>query len=103
MDSNFDGVARLFGNPETGVAAKLYSQIQERLADGAAIDTRNETLKAEQKALVKKKDDIDVRMQIVAQTYLKQFTRLDTLLSSLSATSAYLSQQIDSLPGWAPK
>jgi flagellar capping protein FliD len=33
---------------------------------------------------------------------MKQFTRLDTLLSSLSATSAYLSQQIDSLPSWSP-
>jgi flagellar capping protein FliD len=36
-------------------------------------------------------------MQIVQQTYLKQFTRLDTLLSSLSTTSAYLSQQIEAL------
>jgi flagellar hook-associated protein 2 len=103
LDSNFDGVARLFGSPETGVAAKLYNQIEDRLADGAAIDTRNKTLQAEQKALTKKKGDIDIRMSIVQQTYLKQFTRLDTLLSSLSATSAYLSQQIDSLPGWSSK
>ena len=45
----------------------------------------------------KKADDINTRMQIVQQTYLKQFTRLDTLLSSLSSTSAYLSQQIEAL------
>ncbi|WP_129775132.1 flagellar filament capping protein FliD [Peristeroidobacter soli] len=102
LSSDFDGVARLFGNAETGVAAKLYSQITDRLANGAAIDTRNKALQAEQKALTKKKDDIDLRMQIVQQTYLKQFTRLDTLLSSLSSTSAYLSQQIDSLPSWSP-
>lgn len=101
LDSNFDGVARMFGNPETGVAAKLYAQIEDRLADGAAIDTRNKALQAEQRELTKKKDDIDIRMQIVKQTYMKQFTRLDTLLSSLSATSAYLGQQIDSLPSWS--
>lgn len=32
---------------------------------------------------------------------MKQFTRLDTLLSNLSSTSAYLSQQISSLPKWS--
>ena len=103
LANDFDGVARLFGNPQTGVAAKLHAQISDHLADGAAIDSRSKSLQDEQRALTKKKDDIDVRMAIVRQTYMKQFTRLDTLLSSLSATSAYLSQQIDSLPGWSTK
>jgi len=101
LAGDFDGVARLFGNAQTGVAARLHAQITDRLADGAAIDTRNKSLQDEQRALTKKKDDIDIRMAIVKQTYMKQFTRLDTLLSSLSATSAYLSQQIDSLPKWS--
>lgn len=102
LANNFDGVSRLFGNAETGVAAKLHSQIADRIADGAGIDTRNDSLQKELKALEKKKTDIDLRMTMVQQTYLKQFTRLDTLLSSLSATSAYLSQQIESLPSWSP-
>jgi flagellar hook-associated protein 2 len=97
LANNFDGVARLFGTEDTGVAARLYDQISARLADGAGIDVRNESLQAEQRSLQKKADDINARMQIVQQTYLKQFTRLDTLLSSLSSTSAYLSQQIDAL------
>jgi flagellar hook-associated protein 2 len=97
LANNFDGVARLFGTESTGVAARLHGQITARLADGAGIDLRNDSLQAEQRALQKKADDINVRMQIVQQTYLKQFTRLDTLLSSLSSTSAYLSQQIEAL------
>jgi flagellar hook-associated protein 2 len=101
LSNNFDGVSRLFGAAETGVAARLHKQIEDRLADGAGIDLRNESLQAEQRALQKKKDDIEVRMAMVQQTYLAQFTRLDTLLSSLSATSAYLAQQIDSLPKWS--
>jgi flagellar hook-associated protein 2 len=101
LAGNFDGVSRLFGNAETGVAARLHKQIGERLADGAGIDTRNESLVSERRTLEKKKTDIDLRMSIVQETYRKQFTRLDTLLSSLSATSAYLSQQIDSLPSWS--
>ena len=97
LANNFDGVARLFGTEDTGVAARLYDQITDRLADGAGIDLRNDSLQAEQRALQKKADDVNARMQIVQQTYLKQFTRLDTLLSSLSSTSAYLSQQIEAL------
>ena len=97
LANNFDAVSRLFGTEDTGVAARLYDQIGDRLADGAGIDTRNEGLQAQQRALQKKAADINARMQIVQQTYLKQFTRLDTLLSGLSSTSAYLSQQIEAL------
>lgn len=101
MSSNFDGVSRLFGSEGTGVATKLHKQITDRLADGGGIDTRSDSLQSERRALEKKKTDIDLRMTMVAETYRKQFTRLDTLLSSLSATSAYLAQQIDSLPSWS--
>lgn len=97
LANNFDSVARLFGTSETGVAARLYDQISARLADGAGIDSRNESLQAEQRALQKKADDINVRMQTVQQAYLRQFTTLDTLLSTLSSTSAFLSQQITAL------
>ena len=97
LNGNFDSVARLFGTANTGVAARLYDQVTARLADGAGIDQRNDSLQAEQRVLAKKTADINTRMQIVQQAYLKQFTRLDTLLSSLSSTSAYLSQQIEAL------
>lgn len=101
LNGNFDAVARLFGTENTGVAAKLYTQIGERLADGAGIDQRTDSLQAQKRALEKKSADIESRMAIVRQAYMKQFTALDTLLSSLSATSAYLAQQIDSLPKWS--
>jgi len=97
LANNFDSVARLFGTEDTGVAARLYDQISARLADGAGIDLRNESLQAEQRSLQKRADDINVRMQTVQQAYLKQFTALDTLLSTLSSTSAFLSQQIEAL------
>ncbi|HEY0942770.1 MAG TPA: flagellar filament capping protein FliD [Steroidobacter sp.] len=101
LDNHFDAVSRLFGTEETGVAARLYTQIGDRLADGAALDTRTDSLQAQKRALEKKAADNEVRMNLVRQAYLKQFTALDTLLSSLSATSAYLGQQIDSLPKWS--
>jgi len=42
-------------------------------------------------------------MAQVQAAYLKQFTALDTLLSSLQTTSSYLTQQIDNLPSLSPR
>jgi flagellar hook-associated protein 2 len=97
LNTNFDSVSRLFGTEETGVAARLHTQITARLADGAGIDLRNDSLQAQQRVLAKKTADIQTRMTILQQTYLKQFTTLDTLLSNLSATSSFLSQQLEAL------
>jgi flagellar hook-associated protein 2 len=96
LGSNFEAVSKLFGSEE-GVAARLYDQLGARLDDGGALDVRSENLVKEQKTLQKRLEDVNVRMQIVQQAYMKQFTRLDTLLSSLQSTSAFLSQQIESL------
>lgn len=96
LSSDFDAVSKLFGSAD-GVAATLHEKIGTRLEDGGGIDARNESLLKEQRTIEKRKADIDVRMQIVAKTYLKQFTALDSLLSSLQTTSAFLSQQIESM------
>lgn len=96
LSSNFEAVSKLFGSTD-GIAAKLYSRVDERLKTGGAIDTRSKSLTDQQRTLTKRKDDLDARMQVVQQRYLAQFTRLDTLLSQLQVTSSYMSQQIESL------
>ena len=96
MTTNFEAVGKLFGS-EDGVGARLFSQVEDRLKSGGAIDTRSDNLVAEQKSLEKRQDDVDARMAVMQAAYLRQFTRLDTLLSSLQVTSSYMSQQIESL------
>jgi flagellar hook-associated protein 2 len=96
LTSNFDGVANLFGS-ENGVAAKLFSQVDERLKTGGAVESRSKNLIEQQKDLADRKDTVDSRMQVALQRYIKQFTALDTLLSSLQTTSSYLSQQLEQL------
>jgi flagellar hook-associated protein 2 len=96
LGTNFESVGKLFGS-EDGIARKLFAQIDARLKTGGALDTRNKTLTDQQRAIEKRKDDLDVRMAAVQQNYLQQFTRLDTLLSQLQVTSSYLTQQIESL------
>jgi flagellar hook-associated protein 2 len=96
LDGNFESVGKLFGS-EQGIGAKLFSQMEERLKTDGALDSRSKTLVEQQKTIEDRKDNIDVRMQAVQTRYLAQFTRLDTLLSSLQTTSSYLTQQIESL------
>lgn len=97
LDSNFGAVGRLF-NAEDGIAVRLFSQVDGQLKTGGAIENRNKNLVDQQRALTYRKDQLDARMEVVRQRYLAQFTRLDTLLSSLQVTSAYMAQQIDALP-----
>lgn len=96
LSNNFEAVSRLFGSDE-GIAKRLFTAADERLKTGGALDIRSDTLADQQRALEKRKDDLDVRMAAVQRSYLQQFTRLDTLLSSLQVTSSYLTQQIESL------
>lgn len=96
LSGNFDAVGKLFGS-DSGVAARMFKQVDDRLKDGGTIDSRNKNLVAAQKDISKRKDDLDARMKVLQDSYIQQFTKLDTLLSSLQVTSTYLSQQIDSL------
>jgi len=96
LGSGFDSVAALFGS-EDGVAAKLFSQVDERLKSGGAVDTRSKNLIEQQRDLAERQDAIDTRMQVALQRYIRQFTALDTLLSSLQTTSSYLTQQLEQL------
>lgn len=96
LTGNFDAVAALFGS-ENGVAAKLFTQVDERLKTGGAVDTRSKNLVEQQKDLEERQDTVDARMQVALQRYIRQFTALDTLLSSLQTTSSYLTQQLDQL------
>jgi flagellar hook-associated protein 2 len=96
LTTNFDGVSQLFGS-SGGVAAHLYTQVDQRLAANAGLQSRSDTLVQEQKNIAQRQSDLNDRMDVLLKSYVQQFTSLDTLLSSLSTTSSFLTQQIDSL------
>jgi flagellar hook-associated protein 2 len=93
LDGNFDEVAKLFGG-ENGVATRLSNAITPRLAAEAEIDVRSKRLNQKSVDLQKQQAALEVRMAAVEARYRKQFTALDSLLSKLSSTSSFLSQQL---------
>jgi flagellar hook-associated protein 2 len=97
LSADPDAVAQLFGS-ENGVAARLYAQVDARLATNSDLDTRNTTLKRQLDDVSRDKEALALRMEQIEARYRKQFTALDSLLSQLQTTSSYLSQQLASVP-----
>ena len=97
LETDPQGVAELFGS-EGGVAARLFTQLEDRLATEGDIEGRNTRLKGELKDIERDKEAFNLRMAQVETRLRKQFTALDSLLSQMQSTSSYLTQQLASLP-----
>jgi flagellar hook-associated protein 2 len=85
-----------------GVAANLNTQITQALATGGSIDSRSKTLVKQSNALHQQTTDLDTQITSLTASLTQQYAALNTLLSSLQTTSAYLTQQFAALPQ-APK
>lgn len=97
LQSDFDAVSEIFASAN-GVAARLYTQVEARLASTGAIESRTSGLNDNLKQIAKDREALDLRMAQIEARYLKQFTALDALLSQLQSTSSYLAQQLANLP-----
>ncbi len=98
LQTNFDAVSEVFGS-ENGIAARLDKVISPHLAGDGDIALRNQALDKRSKTLTKDLETLDTRMKALEDRYMKQFTSLDTLLSSMQNTSTYLTQQLGNLNG----
>jgi flagellar hook-associated protein 2 len=96
LDADPNAVANLFGS-EDGVAARLYTKLEQRLATNGDIETRTSQLNKEVKDISKRKEDLQYRMEQIEARYRKQFTALDSLLMSMQSTSTYLAQQLEAI------
>jgi flagellar hook-associated protein 2 len=96
LNSNFDGVAKLFGS-ETGVASRMSTALTARLATSGEIESRNKTLTARTAELSKQQVALEARMAKVEARYRAQFSNLDSMLSKLQSTSSFLTQQLSSI------
>ncbi len=97
LDTDPDAVAHLFGS-ENGVAARLFAQVEARLASGSDLDSRNTSLKRDVDQIGRDKEALALRMEQIEARYRRQFTALDSLLSQLQTTSSYLAQQLANVP-----
>ncbi|HSH71469.1 MAG TPA: flagellar filament capping protein FliD [Methylophilaceae bacterium] len=77
-----------------GYAAQLNNLITNLLSDEGIVASRTDGINSSIKRLDKQAESIEVRLAAIEARYRAQFTKLDTLLSSMSTTSTFLTQQI---------
>ncbi len=80
-----------------GYAARLDGLLQGLLGSDGAIASRTTGINATIKDLDRQRDVLDRRLADIETRYRKQFTDLDTLMSSMTATSTFLTQQLQQL------
>ena len=80
-----------------GVAERLVRMIDEVFA--GTINARTSGLEASIKGVAARRDAFEVRMTKVEANLRKQFVALDRMMSSMTNTSNFLTQQLASLPG----
>ncbi|MEL0027297.1 MAG: flagellar filament capping protein FliD [Perlucidibaca sp.] len=96
LDSGFDDVARLFSG-DNGLAARISSSLDRYTSSDGSLQSRTDSLKAQAKSISDQQDALDLRMSMLQSRYMAQFTALDSLMSGLSNTSSFLTQQLANL------
>jgi flagellar hook-associated protein 2 len=85
----------------TGLASKIDSAIEAMIEDDGLISNRTDGLETSMKYLDRQKDQLNLRLEQIEARYRRQFTALDTLMSSMNTTSSYLAQQLANLPTYS--
>lgn len=99
MNDDFNSFVNLFAAEGEGYAARLESLADGWLANDGLIDAREDGLKTQLDRLEDDELRLEARLEIVETRIRAQFTALDSLISQLSNTGDFLTQQLASLPG----
>jgi flagellar hook-associated protein 2 len=83
----------------SGYASRLDGLLKGLLGTDGVIASRTSGIAATIKDLDRQREVLDRRLAQIEQRYRDQFSALDTLISSLTATSNFLTQQLAQLPG----
>ncbi|MFZ5655923.1 MAG: flagellar filament capping protein FliD [Pseudomonadota bacterium] len=86
--------ARLFGTESASLAKRVETMFDTVLASDGALTARSEGLDRRTRTLTKERADLDLRMKAVETRYRAQFTALDTLMTRLNSSMAFLQQQL---------
>lgn len=97
LQSDFAGVAALFTDSTNGIAVRLDSIMDEYLQSGGILESQTDNLNNQLSGMKDKESRLEARLDLIQNRYIKQFSALDTLVSSLQATSTFLTQHLTSI------
>jgi len=98
IDTDFAGMAELFANDDQGYLFRVDTLISNMVQANGLIDIRQDGLNSRIDRVDQRISDMEYRLDLRQQRLLTQFSTLDALMGQLQGTSAFLSQQLATLP-----
>lgn len=98
LNNNFDELGSLFAS-DNGLANSLDNILEAYVGTAGIIEGKTDGIQSSIDDITDQREALDRRLQSLQTRYLTQFTALDTLISSLTTTSNFLSTQLANLPG----
>lgn len=111
LSEDFEKVAFIFGNEETGYAAR-FEQAARQLTSDTVIDgqiakglisTRRSGLTAQIGRIDDRIAATDMRLELMEARLYKQFNAVDAMTANFNSTGNYIAQQMENLPGYTRK
>lgn len=102
VTSNLDSVSELFSDDDQGFAFRLSELLDNMLDDDGLLDAREDGINAQIESTQDAATSFTERLELIEARYRSQYAALDTLMSSLTATSSYLDQQLSVLANLIP-
>lgn len=99
LDTDMDSVAALFGDATDGVAVRLEAFADQLAGVDGMLTSREEGLNSRMSSLRDQESRWEIRVLDIEARYKKQFAAMDMSVSSMQATSSYLSSQLVGLMG----
>lgn len=98
LETDFNGVAELFGNDDQGYAFRMRDIADGILQTNGLIDARQDGINDRISSIDNRIDSFNRRLEITEDRYRKQFSALDGLVAELTKTGNFLTQQLAALP-----
>jgi flagellar hook-associated protein 2 len=97
LNSDFNSFVSLFAADGEGFAARFESLAGSWLENDGLVNAREDGLESQVRRIDDDKIRLEARIDIIEARLRSQYSALDTLVSQLSSTGSFLSQQLASL------
>ena len=82
-----------------GLASKIDGLLSAFQSDDGQLNAKTDSIADQIESITEQRENLIKRVAEIEERYRRQFSALDVLISQLNATSSFLQQQLDSLPG----
>jgi flagellar hook-associated protein 2 len=100
LAQDYAGLARLFADPDQGIAKRLFELADSYLDTDALLDGRNAGLARQVREAEVRRAATEQRLKLVEGRLLKQYNTLDLVVNRLQGTNSALGSQLEAITGF---